>query len=133
MTGAEKNKLFPTDIGMLVTDYLAEHFAAILDYNFTAKVEKEFDEIAEGDLDWRRMLAGFYEPFHEHVDDAEGDTEYVRSERLLGWIRRRERMFMRGWGSSVRWSSWGIRRRPRKGRGRLPNRRRRRNRGMLRC
>lgn len=84
MTGAEKNKLFPTDIGMLVTDYLAEHFAAILDYNFTAKVEKEFDEIAEGDLDWRRMLAGFYEPFHEHVDDAEGDTEYVRSERLLG-------------------------------------------------
>ena len=84
MTGAEKNKLFPTDIGMLVTDYLSEHFAAILDYNFTAKVEKEFDEIAEGGLDWRRMLAAFYEPFHEHVDDAEGDTEYVRSERLLG-------------------------------------------------
>lgn len=84
ITGAEKNKLFPTDIGMLVTDYLADHFAAILDYNFTAKVEKEFDEIAEGGLDWRRMLAAFYEPFHEHVDDAEGETEYVRSERLLG-------------------------------------------------
>lgn len=84
MTGAEKNKLFPTDIGMLVTDYLSDHFAAILDYNFTAKVEKEFDEIAEGGLDWRRMLAAFYEPFHEQVDDAEGDTEYVRAERLLG-------------------------------------------------
>ncbi|WP_298062305.1 type I DNA topoisomerase [uncultured Rikenella sp.] len=84
MTGAEKNKLFPTDIGMLVTDYLSEHFATILDYNFTAKVEKEFDEIAEGGLDWRRMLAAFYEPFHGHVDDAEGETDYVRSERLLG-------------------------------------------------
>lgn len=84
ITGAEKSKLFPTDIGMLVTDYLADHFSAILDYNFTAKVEKEFDEIAEGGLDWRRMLAAFYEPFHEHVDNAEGDTEYVRSERLLG-------------------------------------------------
>ncbi len=83
-TGAEKNKLFPTDIGMLVTDYLSDHFSAILDYNFTAKVEKEFDEIADGDLDWRRMLAAFYEPFHEGVDNAEGDTEYVRSERLLG-------------------------------------------------
>lgn len=84
ITGAEKSKLFPTDIGMLVTDYLAEHFAAILDYNFTARVEKEFDEIAEGGLDWRRMLAAFYEPFHEHVDNAEGETDYVRSERLLG-------------------------------------------------
>lgn len=84
ITGAEKAKLFPTDIGMLVTDYLADHFAAILDYNFTAKVEKEFDEIAEGGLDWRRMLAAFYEPFHEHVDNAEEQTEYVRSERLLG-------------------------------------------------
>ncbi|WP_294599932.1 type I DNA topoisomerase [uncultured Rikenella sp.] len=84
ITGAEKNKLFPTDIGMLVTDYLSDHFAAILDYNFTAKVEKEFDEIADGDLDWRRMLAAFYEPFHEGVDNAEGETDYVRSERLLG-------------------------------------------------
>lgn len=83
-TGAEKSKLFPTDIGMLVTDYLSGHFATILDYNFTAKVEKEFDEIAEGGLDWRRMLAAFYEPFHEHVDNAEGETDYVRSERLLG-------------------------------------------------
>ena len=83
-TGAEKNKLFPTDIGMLVTDYLAAHFPSILDYNFTAKVEKEFDEIAEGALDWRQMLAAFYGPFHEHVGEAEGETEYVRSERLLG-------------------------------------------------
>lgn len=84
ISGTEKNKLFPTDIGMLVTDYLAEHFSAILDYNFTAKVEKEFDEIAEGELDWRRMLAAFYEPFHEDVDNAEEETNYVRSERLLG-------------------------------------------------
>ena len=83
-TGAEKNKLFPTDIGMLVTDYLAAHFPTILDYNFTAKVEKEFDEIAEGTLDWRQMLTAFYGPFHEHVGEAEGETEYVRSERLLG-------------------------------------------------
>lgn len=84
ISGTEKNKLFPTDIGMLVTDYLAEHFSAILDYNFTAKVEKEFDEIAEGELDWRRMLAAFYEPFHEDVDNADEETNYVRSERLLG-------------------------------------------------
>lgn len=83
-TGAEKNKLFPTDIGILVNDYLAEHFPAILDYNFTAKVEKEFDEIAEGDLDWRKMLTAFYGPFHEHVGEAAQEKEYVRAERLLG-------------------------------------------------
>lgn len=83
-TGTEKNKLFPTDIGMLVNDYLAEHFPAILDYNFTAKVEKEFDEIAEGELDWRKMLAAFYGPFHGHVGEAAEEKEYVRAERLLG-------------------------------------------------
>ncbi len=83
-TGAEKNKLFPTDIGMLVNDYLAANFADILDYNFTADVEKEFDEIAEGHKDWRKMLAAFYGPFHAEVEEAAGNTEYVRSERLLG-------------------------------------------------
>lgn len=83
-TGAEKNKLFPTDIGMLVTDYLAAHFPTILNYNFTARVEEAFDEIADGQMDWRQMMANFYGPFHQHVDKAQNDTEYVRSERLLG-------------------------------------------------
>lgn len=83
-TGAEKHKLFPTDIGMMVNDYLIQHFKTILDYNFTARVEEEFDEIAAGRLDWRQMLSAFYAPFHKHVGEAEEEKEYVRSERLLG-------------------------------------------------
>lgn len=67
MSGSEKAKLFPTDIGMLVTDFLVENFGDILDYNFTASVEKEFDKIAEGKLEWTGMLHDFYPTFHDQV------------------------------------------------------------------
>jgi DNA topoisomerase-1 len=84
ITGAEKNKLFPTDIGMLVTDFLVSNFKAILDYNFTAFVEKEFDDIANGELKWQKMIKEFYGPFHETVELTEKDAERVTGERILG-------------------------------------------------
>ncbi len=82
--GAEKGKLFPTDIGIVVTDFLVKHFPSILDYNFTAKVEKEFDEIAEGSLKWGSMLDLFYKPFHAHVEDTLEHSERGSGERILG-------------------------------------------------
>lgn len=84
-TGKEKNKLSPTDIGMLVTDYLAEQFSAIMDYNFTANVEKEFDEIADGELTMGEMLDKFYGGFHPTVDKAL-ESEHVNNSqiRVLG-------------------------------------------------
>ena len=84
--GSEKAKLFPTDIGMLVTDYLSSHFPAILDYSFTAKVEEQFDHIAEGKLSWQEMITNFYSPFHNGVESA-GSEEggYASSkQRLIG-------------------------------------------------
>ncbi|HNQ60799.1 MAG TPA: type I DNA topoisomerase [Bacteroidia bacterium] len=84
ITGAEKNKLFPTDIGMLVTDFLVDNFKDILDYNFTAFVEKEFDDIANGELKWQKMIKEFYGPFHETVETTEKDAERVTGERILG-------------------------------------------------
>ena len=84
-TGREKNKLAPTDIGMLVNDYLERHFPTIMDYNFTATVEKEFDDIAEGELGWEQMITRFYGPFHKHVESAlEEQMEYNNQERVLG-------------------------------------------------
>lgn len=82
--GYEKGKMFPSDIGMIVNDFLVEYFKDILDYNFTAKVEKEFDEIAEGNIDWRKMIDGFYKPFHTKIENTEANSERGRSERLLG-------------------------------------------------
>ena len=67
--GKEKNRLAPTDIGMVVNDYLEAQFAMIMDYNFTANVEKEFDRIADGELQWVNMIETFYTPFHKMVDD----------------------------------------------------------------
>ncbi len=84
ITGAEKNKLFPTDIGMLVNDFLVANFQKILDYNFTAYVEKEFDDIANGELKWQKMIAEFYGPFHTTVVTTEKDAERVSGERILG-------------------------------------------------
>lgn len=84
ITGTEKSKLFPTDIGMVVTDFLEEHFASILEYSFTASVEKEFDEIADGKLQWQKMLATFYEPFHNTITHATENSHYTKTERLLG-------------------------------------------------
>lgn len=84
ITGAEKNKLFPTDIGALVNDFLVEHFGKIVDYNFTASVEKEFDEIASGKLKWEKMIKGFYYPFHESVEETEKKSKRVTGKRELG-------------------------------------------------
>lgn len=83
-TGAEKAKLFPTDIGSVVTDFLIENFGEILDYNFTAHVEEEFDTIAEGKLSWTKMLHQFYNPFHATVTKATAVKEKASGEKLLG-------------------------------------------------
>jgi DNA topoisomerase-1 len=83
-TGAEKSKLFPTDIGMVVNDFLMRYFDLIMDYNFTAKVEKEFDEIAEGELIWNDMIRSFYDPFHNKVENALNEAERTNGVRILG-------------------------------------------------
>ena len=83
-TGAEKSKLFPTDIGMVVNDFLVKYFDLIMDYNFTAKVEKEFDEIAEGELVWNDMIQSFYTPFHSKVENALNEAERTNGVRVLG-------------------------------------------------
>ncbi|MBQ8492839.1 MAG: type I DNA topoisomerase [Alistipes sp.] len=84
--GKEKNRLAPTDIGMIVNDYLESQFASIVDYNFTANVEKEFDRVAEGEITWSDMIRDFYAPFHRLVDSAigtQGDRS-LQSVRVLG-------------------------------------------------
>ncbi len=83
-TGFEKGKLFPTDIGILVNQFLVQHFSAIVDYQFTAKVEVEFDEIAQGKKVWSEMLSDFYEPFHKQVELTNKNAERFSGERLLG-------------------------------------------------
>ncbi len=83
-TGAEKNKLFPTDIGMVVTDFLQEHFERIMDYGFTADVEKQFDEIAEGQRKWNQMIETFYKSFHTNVVDTLENADRASGERYLG-------------------------------------------------
>jgi DNA topoisomerase-1 len=84
ITGAEKAKLFPTDIGMVVTDFLVENFDQIMDYNFTANVEAEFDDIADGKKVWNEMIDKFYQPFHNKVEDAIQNSERSKGERILG-------------------------------------------------
>jgi DNA topoisomerase-1 len=84
ITGAEKGKLFPDNIGMIVNDFLVEHFAEILDYNFTATVEKEFDEIADGKMNWNDMIGRFYSSFHKKVEETLTQKEVTKAERLLG-------------------------------------------------
>ncbi|MBP7497113.1 MAG: type I DNA topoisomerase [Bacteroidales bacterium] len=83
-TDFEKNKLFPTDIGTIVTDFLLLYFNNILDYNFTAKVELEFDEIAEGNKIWNRMIKDFYIDFHKQVEETTEKSEKMSGSRLLG-------------------------------------------------
>lgn len=83
-TGAEKSKLFPSDIGNVVTDFLQKHFEHIMDYNFTALVEKEFDEIADGQLEWGKMIHEFYVPFHKTVENTSENADRVTGERILG-------------------------------------------------
>ncbi len=82
--GSDKGKLVPTDIGMIVNDFLVSNFANILDYNFTAKVEKDFDHIAAGDEDWQDVLSEFYKGFHPNVENVEEHAERASGERILG-------------------------------------------------
>lgn len=84
-TGAEKSKLFPTDLGTVVTDFLIQHFNQVLDYGFTAKIESEFDHIAEGQENWSEMLKDFYAPFKKDVDQTMETAERISGERELGF------------------------------------------------
>ncbi len=83
-TGAEKNKLFPTDLGIVVTDFLKQHFKKVMDFGFTAKIEEEFDLIAEGKIVWSSMIDGFYKPFHENIEHTLENAERAKGERDLG-------------------------------------------------
>ncbi|HMQ90557.1 MAG TPA: type I DNA topoisomerase [Flavilitoribacter sp.] len=83
-TGAVKNRLFPTDMGMLVSDFLDNHFEDIMDYSFTADIEKQFDDIAGGGKDWTQMIRKFYDPFHKVVEDTLATAERPTAERILG-------------------------------------------------
>jgi len=82
--GQEKNKLFPTDIGIVVNTFLMEHFQEIMEFNFTANVEKEFDEVAAGTKAWNKVIQEFYHPFHIQVEKTLKTTEKFSGERLLG-------------------------------------------------
>ena len=83
-TGVERAKLFPTDIGMVVNDFLLKHFVQIMDFNFTAEVEEKFDVIAQGQMDWRNMLKDFYQGFKKNVDETQENAERASGERILG-------------------------------------------------
>lgn len=82
--GAEKKKLFPSDMGMVVTDFLSAHFTNIMDYNFTAKAEEALDDVAEGDIEWQKMIGQFYTPFHDNVELTLKTSERNSGERELG-------------------------------------------------
>lgn len=83
-TGAEKGKLFPTDLGIVVTDFLKQYFEKVMDFGFTAKIEQEFDEIAGGKMQWGKMIDGFYKPFHENIEHTLENAERAKGERELG-------------------------------------------------
>lgn len=83
-TGSLKGKLVPTDIGILVNDYLIEHFDRVMEYSFTANIEKDFDRIAENQVDWVKVIQSFYEPFHKEVENSSAQKEKVTGERHLG-------------------------------------------------
>jgi len=83
-TGAERSKLFPTDLGLVVTDFLNQHFTKVMDYSFTANIEEEFDKIAEGKMLWSKMVGDFYTPFHIGVEHTLETAERAKGERLLG-------------------------------------------------
>lgn len=84
VTGADKGKLMPTDIGTVVNNFLVEHFKKVLDYNFTASVEEQFDNIARGEEEWTEMIDDFYKDFHPNIKDVEEHSERAKGERLLG-------------------------------------------------
>ncbi len=83
-TGAEKSKLFPSDLGLVVTDFLKQYFDDIMDYGFTARIEEEFDEVAEGKMKWNEMIKDFYNPFKKDVEKTIETAERIKGERELG-------------------------------------------------
>src|SRR5882724_11688588 len=83
-TGAEKSKLFPSDLGLVVTDFLKQYFDDIMDYGFTARIEEEFDEVAEGKMKWNKMIDDFYLPFKKDVENTIENAERIKGERELG-------------------------------------------------
>lgn len=83
-TGAEKSKLFPSDLGLVVTDFLIQYFDDIMDYSFTARIEEEFDEVAEGKMKWNKMIDDFYSPFKKDVEKTIETAERIKGERELG-------------------------------------------------
>jgi DNA topoisomerase-1 len=83
-TGAEKSKLFPSDLGLVVTDFLIQHFENVMDYGFTAKIEGNFDEIAHGKMKWNSMVGDFYTPFKSEVDNTMETAERIKGEREIG-------------------------------------------------
>lgn len=84
LTGAAKNQLFPTDMGTIVSDFLAEHFHEIMNYSFTADIEKKLDDVAEGTTEWKLLLKSFYDPFHQDVIKTEQNADRASGERILG-------------------------------------------------
>jgi DNA topoisomerase-1 len=84
ITGAEKAKLFPSDLGLVVTDFLKQHFDEIMDYGFTARIEEEFDEVAQGKMRWSKMIDAFYNPFKQDVQKTIDTAERISGERNLG-------------------------------------------------
>ncbi|HUR66873.1 MAG TPA: type I DNA topoisomerase [Chitinophagaceae bacterium] len=83
-TGAEKSKLFPSDLGLVVTDFLVQYFDDVMDYSFTARIEEEFDEVAEGKMKWNKMIDDFYSPFKKDVEKTIETAERIKGERILG-------------------------------------------------
>ncbi|MFZ1263666.1 MAG: type I DNA topoisomerase, partial [Chitinophagaceae bacterium] len=83
-TGAEKSKLFPSDLGLVVTDFLKQYFDNIMDYSFTARIEEEFDEVAEGKMKWNKVIDEFYIPFKKDVENTIENAERIKGERVLG-------------------------------------------------
>lgn len=84
LTGGAKNQLFPTDMGTIVSDFLGEHFHEIMNYSFTADIEKKLDDVAEGTTEWRSLLKSFYDPFHQDVVKTEQNADRASGERILG-------------------------------------------------
>jgi DNA topoisomerase-1 len=84
ITGSEKSKLFPTNLGLVVTDFLKQYFDDIMDYHFTARIEEEFDEVAAGKMKWNRMIDDFYTPFKKDVENTIENAERISGERDLG-------------------------------------------------
>ncbi len=93
--GADKGKLFPTDIALLVNDFLTKYFPNILDFTFTAKIEEQFDEIANGKINWSNMLKEFYIPFHKNVEETTENSERVSGEKILGFDKTGKQVSVR--------------------------------------